>query len=141
MGKLDGRCLCGAITYSVDAEPLFTAVCHCKDCQRQSAAAFSIVVGVPRAAFRLEGDTIKAFPTRGEDHGGENLRHFCGECGSPIYTANEHWPDVYIVKAGTLDDTSWLQPQIEIWRDSAQPWVELAGEHPRLPRDPAPASA
>ena len=137
--SLSGRCLCGAITYTADADPLFTAVCHCKDCQRQSAAPFSIVVGVPRAAFVLEGDTLKSFTTVGEDHGGKNERHFCGECGSPIFTANEHWPDVYIVKAGTLDDTSWLQPQLEIWTDSAQPWTERFTDRPSIPRDPQPA--
>ena len=136
MGKLDGRCLCGAITYSADAEPLFTAVCHCKDCQRQAASAFSVVVGVPRQAFHLEGDTIKSVTTIGEDSGQENRRHFCGECGSPIYSTNDHYPDVYIVKAGTLDDTSWLQPQIEIWGKSAQPWVEPVEGRPRIDRAP-----
>src|SRR5205823_1390761 len=115
---------------------LFTAVCHCRDCQRQSASAFSIVVGVSRDAFRVDGDTLRSFTTIGEEHGSENMRHFCGECGSPIYTANEHYPDVYILKAGTLDDTSWLEPQIELWGESAQPWVEPTSARPRLPRDP-----
>src|SRR4051794_8217176 len=124
MGKLDGRCLCGAMTYSADAEPMFTAVCHCKDCQRQSASAFSIVVGIPRDAFKIEGDTLKSFTTIGEDHGGENIRSFCGACGSALFSANEHYPDLYVIKAGTLDDASWLTPQIEIWGKSAQPWVE-----------------
>jgi hypothetical protein len=138
MGKLDGRCLCGAMTYTCDADPLFTAICHCKDCQRQSGTAFSIVVGVPRDAFRLEGDTAKDVTTVGEDHGGKNERKFCGECGSPLITSNQSLPDVYILKAGTLDDTSWLNPQIEVWGASAQPWVEPTQARPRLERDPQP---
>src|SRR3954447_14288656 len=132
MGKLDGRCLCGAITYSCDAQPPFTAVSPCKDCQRQSGSAFSIVVGVPRAAFHTEGDSLKSVTTVGEDHGGKNERTFCGTCGSPLYTTNENWAEVYIVKAGTLDDTSWLQPQLEIWGESAQAWVEPTKARPRL---------
>jgi hypothetical protein len=31
-----GRCLCGAITYSISGEPLGMGQCHCKDCQRAS---------------------------------------------------------------------------------------------------------
>ncbi len=34
MSKIRGGCLCGAVRYSTDAEPLLTAVCHCKNCQR-----------------------------------------------------------------------------------------------------------
>src|SRR3954471_72785 len=139
MGKLDGRCLCGAMTYSADAEPLFTAICHCKDCQRHSGSAFSIVVGVPPAAFNVEGDALKSVTTVGEDHGATNKRHFCGECGSPLYTTNEGYPDILILKAGTLDDTSWLNPQLELWGESARPWVEPTKARPRLPRDPQPA--
>jgi hypothetical protein len=38
-GLLDGRCLCGCLTYRCDGEPLVTVVCHCKDCQRQTGSA------------------------------------------------------------------------------------------------------
>jgi hypothetical protein len=27
------------------------------------------------------------------------------------------------IKAGTLDDTSWLKPQVHLWTKSRQPWV------------------
>jgi len=55
-GLLDGRCLCGRLTYHCDGEPLVTVVCHCKDCQRQTGSAFSIFVVVPRATLHVEGD-------------------------------------------------------------------------------------
>src|SRR5438046_2340735 len=106
MGKLDGRCLCGAITYSADAEPLFTAICHCRDCQRQTGTAFSVVVGVPADKFEVSGE-LSSHTTVGEDHGQEVERRFCGSCGSPICSVSEANRDWIIVKAGTLDDTSW----------------------------------
>ena len=28
-----GRCLCGAVQFTISAEPLGTGQCHCKDCQ------------------------------------------------------------------------------------------------------------
>lgn len=135
MSKLDGRCLCGAVTYTSEAEPAFTAICHCKDCQRQSAAPFSIVVGVPADQFEVTGE-LSEFVTKGEDSEADNRRNFCGKCGSPIVTFNDGYPGMAIVKAGTLDDTSWLEPQIEIWGKSAQPWVQPVEGRPRVDRAP-----
>ena len=70
MSKLDGRCLCGAVSYTCDADPMFCAICHCKNCQRQSGTAFSIVVAVPADQLHISGE-IAEFITVGEDHGQE----------------------------------------------------------------------
>jgi hypothetical protein len=35
---------------------------------------------------------------------------------------------------GTLDDTSWVKPVMEIYCDSAQPWVSLGSERQRFPK-------
>ena len=75
--------------------------------------------------------------TVGEDSGQEVRRRFCPKCGSPITSTAELMPDVTFVKAGTLDDTSWLEPQMEVWGKSAQPWVEVSERRPRLERGPA----
>lgn len=136
MGKVDGGCLCGAVTYTCDAEPVFTAVCHCRDCQRQTGTAFSVIVGVPAQAFELSGE-VATHVTIGEDHGRETKRRFCPECGSPVMSESDGIPDVVIVKAGTLNDPSWLAPQIEVWGKSAQPWVVPAEGRPRLERGPS----
>jgi hypothetical protein len=135
MGKLDGRCLCGAITYNSDAEPAFTAICHCRDCQRQSGAAFSIIVGVPKAELQLSGE-LSTHATVGEDHGRETQRQFCGACGSPILSLSDAMPEIAFIKAGTLDDPSWLQPQLEVWGKSAHPWVAEVEGRPRMERGP-----
>ena len=36
-------------------------------------------------------------------------------------------PGTTIIPAGTLDDTSWLKPTMEIYCDDAQSWVQLGG--------------
>src|SRR3954447_3212428 len=104
MGKLDGRCLCGAVTYSSDAEPMFTAICHCKNCQRQTGTAFSLVVGVPIDQLTVEGQ-LSTHVTVGDDHGENVDRRFCPACGSPIVSISAGNPGIAIIKAGTLDDT------------------------------------
>jgi hypothetical protein len=81
MTELSGSCLCGAVTYSCTADPLFTAICHCTECQKQTGTAFSIIVGVPKAAFQVEGNP-STFTTIGDDTHKETIRHFCSNCGS-----------------------------------------------------------
>jgi hypothetical protein len=39
------------------------------------------------------------------------------------------------IKAGTLDDTSQFTPQMQLWTDSKQHWVDIAGV-PGFPRQP-----
>jgi hypothetical protein len=134
MPSLDGACLCGQATYSCDADPVATAICHCTECQRQTGTAFSVVVGVPREALRVEGESVSSYTTVGTDSGVEVERRFCRECGSPLVSAPAAGPLVWI-KAGTLNDRSWLEPQVSVWCDSAQPWVPLeAHEGAKLPR-------
>jgi hypothetical protein len=52
-------------------------------------------------------------------------RRFCPECGSRIATDADGIPNMTFVMAGTLDDTSWVDPTMQLWCGSAQPWVSL----------------
>jgi hypothetical protein len=112
-----------------------TILCHCTDCQRQTGTTFSVVVGVDRDAFKVQGDTLATFTTVGEDTREAVHRQFCSACGSPIVSLPDVAPDLAFIKAGTLDDTSWLEPEMEIWCRSAQEWVpfddEKRGQFPR----------
>jgi hypothetical protein len=125
--------MCGAVTYTSSAEPAFTAVCHCAYCQKQTGTAFSVVVGVPRDSFVVEGE-LSVHTTPGEDTGTDTHRHFCAACGSPIVSYPDAMPSVAVVKAGTLDDTSWLEPQVEVWHSRAQPWLDGGRERPVFDR-------
>ena len=79
MGQLDGRCLCGKVTYHCDGEPMTTLLCHCTDCQRQTGTAFSIVVGVERDALHVEGTPSAPSPrsarTLVRPYTGSSARH------------------------------------------------------------------
>jgi len=52
-------------------------------------------------------------------------RNFCPECGSPITTDANAAPELTFIKAGTLDDTSWLDPKVHVYCDSAQSWTSI----------------
>ena len=40
------------------------------------------------------------------------------------------------VRAGTLDDTSWLRPTVHFWTRSVQPWVVLPEGDQRFETQP-----
>ena len=101
------------------------ANCHCTHCQRQSGAAFSTNVVFPREAFDVSGESLREYETTGTDNGAPVRRLFCSECGSPIASLASYLPDVALVKIGTLDDSSGLEPSMDAWTSSALPWVDL----------------
>ena len=45
-------------------------------------------------------------------------------------------PGVKFVKSGSLDDASWMQPQMVLWCDSAQPWVAMPDDLAQHARNP-----
>jgi hypothetical protein len=132
--KIEGGCLCGKVRYSAEAEPAFVGVCHCKNCQRVSGSAFGTVIALPTQAVNMQG-TLKAYADRG-DSGKILSRRFCPECGSSVIEEAEAMPGMSMILAGTLDDASWVKPAMEIYCDSAQPWVALGGERQRFPKMP-----
>ena len=93
-----------------------------------------VVVAVPTPALSVQG-TLKAFDDQG-DSGKKLYRRFCPECGSSVTDEAEAMPNVTMIMAGTLDDPSWVKPNMEIFCDSAQPWVQLGGERQRFPKMP-----
>ena len=134
MSQIAGGCLCGKVRYSASGDPAFVGVCHCTDCQKFTGSAFAVVLGVPKPALTIQGD-LATFSKTG-DSGKSIRRLFCGACGSSIADEADGFPDIVMLGAGTLDDPSWVQPAMQIYCDSAQPWVHLGGEMRRFAKMP-----
>jgi hypothetical protein len=127
---IEGGCQCGSIRYRIEREPLFLAVCHCTECQRQSGSAFGMSLAVPADAFQNSG-ALKTFEVRC-DSGRKKTCAFCPECGTRIYHLTENGMSL---KAGTLDDTSWLKPDAYYWTKRKQRWVLIPDGVARFPDD------
>jgi len=54
------------------------------------------------------------------------ISRFCGHCGTRLYGERDGRPETISLRAGTLDDTSWLVPVAHFFTRSAQPWVQPA---------------
>ena len=76
-----------------------------------------------KTALSVQGN-LKTFHDTG-DSGQPVDRNFCPECGSPIISDVAVMPDLRFIKAGTLDDTSWLDPKMHAYCDSAEPWTPI----------------
>jgi len=118
-----GGCLCGAVRYRLDGEPMMCVTCHCRNCQRQAGSALSIILGVREDELTIEGE-VKTYHDTG-DSGAEVRRQFCGTCGSALFTRIDHTPGLMFIKAGTLDDTSQLAPAFHCYAKSKQAWTPL----------------
>jgi hypothetical protein len=132
-----GGCLCGAVRYSVSGPgiPLSTTLCNCEDCQRSSGTAFSVVVPVRTSSLRIDGE-LRTFENSGTDSHESRARRFCPACGSQILSVLAEAPEITWLKAGTLDDPSWVSPTLEVWTGSAQRWTRRLPRRPRLRRGP-----
>lgn len=122
-----GRCLCGAIRYTIRANPKALVICHCTHCQRQAGSLFSANLLVDKADFVLQGQ-VRSYEDTG-DSGQPVLRHFCPTCGSPIHTLAASRPEFVIVKAGTLDEPLAMTPDLEVYTATAAPWLPALAPH------------
>ena len=134
MPSMTGGCLCGKVRYRAEVEPTFTGVCHCRNCQKASGSPFAAVVAVPQPTLTVQGQ-LKTYADKG-DSGKALYRRFCPNCGSTVMDEADAMPGVVMIQAGTLDDPSWVQPTMQIFCDSAQPWVQLGGTMKRFARMP-----
>jgi len=132
---LTGGCNCGAIRYSIETEPETVMVCHCSNCRRQSGSAFSVNLLVPSDKVDISGDAVHYFD-RQTDSGNLLLRSFCGRCGSPICSRRDLGAALTVIKVGTLDEPDRFAPTVQIWTDSALPWVKLDEDVASMPGNP-----
>jgi hypothetical protein len=127
-----------AIRYEVSEAPQLVYTCHCTECQRLTGSAFSMALVVAADAFHLSGTEPRPF-FRKADSGRTVTRWVCPDCGTWVWSGPRLDPatrDALRVRAGTLDDTSWLRPTAHLWTRSAQPWVVLPEEDQRFETQP-----
>jgi hypothetical protein len=129
--------LCGAVRYRIGAEPVMVAVCHCSTCQKNTGSAFSTNVALPVAAVAFTGDSLASYEERESADSAPFYRSFCSRCGSPISGHGDAYPGIVFVKAGTLDDPSWVRPTVHMWCAEKQPWVVIDEATPQFPAAPS----
>lgn len=129
-----GGCACGAIRYECLEPPLRMLNCHCRDCQIASGSAFSPTLIMSRMAMRLTKGQPALFE-KVADSGNLAKREFCSLCGTPLF-ASSSAAEAYIgIRAASLDDPGWFEPEANVWIGSAQPWDYLDPTIPTFARN------
>lgn len=126
----EGGCRCGQVRLRVTKPPLLSAVCHCTGCQRMTASAFSLSIGIPSDGFEV----LQGEPVIGGLHG--PTRHFfCPHCMSWMFTRPEGMDEFVNLRVTMLDEHSWFEPHAEFWTSEKLPWVSTPSRHSyeRLP--------
>jgi hypothetical protein len=119
--RYTGGCLCGALRYEAEGEPLFTGHCYCTDCQKASGSGFIPFMGFAAGAVRFSGEA-KPFTTKAA-HGGDAVRNSCPHCSSLVFGGEPGKDDSFTIYAGSLDDSSAFRPTIAIFARSRPPWA------------------
>jgi hypothetical protein len=131
---LEGRCHCGAISYKVEGEPVYHALCHCADCRRQTGAPVVSWALFPDEALTIEG-TPSVYASS------ENARrHFCGACGSSLFYTNAVvFPGLTDICSATLDDPDALALGVHVQTAERIGWMKDAHKLPQFERYPPQA--
>jgi hypothetical protein len=132
--QIDGRCHCGHVTYQADIDPQRVSICHCTDCQRLTGSPYRVTVICSLDDILMTGQAPKIYARTG-DNGRIRFQHFCGECGSPLFTSGEGGPDDWGIRWGSIRQRDRLRPMRQIWCRSAAPWVNDIGLIPGRPGD------
>lgn len=125
-----GGCACGAIRYAITAEPLFSNHCQCRDCQRESGSGHGSYMTFPRDGVTLTGEA-KHWDMTG-DSGNVKTRGFCATCGLPVYLTFAAIPDIFTIRAASLDEPARYKPQVVTYAARGHEWDRLDPELPKF---------
>ncbi|MDX1796847.1 MAG: GFA family protein [Hydrogenovibrio sp.] len=118
-----GHCLCGKVRYTISAPPVRTSQCHCEDCRRLSGTGHASNAFFKKSAVNISGETHHYDSIA--DTGATITRHFCPHCGSRLFGTSSVKTDIISVTAGTMDDSSWFQPDAIVYNKSKPVWDQM----------------
>ena len=116
-----GRCLCGAICYTLNGATIGVLDCHCSMCRRESGAPSLVFAGYRRADVTISG--LPKYYRSSEIA----RRGFCSNCGSPICYEDDTGEFIWLT-VGTHDDPGSLPAREHVYVDDKIPWVEIPKE-------------
>lgn len=116
-----GGCLCGALRYEAEGEPLNMGHCYCADCQKASGSGFIPFMGFSSSALRISGPS-RPFVSKAAN-GGDATRNFCPTCNSLVFGGVVGESDSFTIYAGSLDDKSLFHPQVAIFARNRPDWT------------------
>jgi hypothetical protein len=124
-----GSCFCGAVRFEIDLPTTLCVHCHCSMCRRLHGAGYVTWIAVTTEHFRMTSGEEKLVRYRSSDHG---TRSFCSICGSSLFCASTHHPEVIDIVLANMDGAIDREPASHIYYSDRISWVTLGDTLPRL---------
>jgi len=131
---LDGSCHCGAIHFSLESDSPYPYMhCHCSICRKTAGSGgYAINLGGDAATLRVRGRKhLSVYHALLREPGQRTkrspaARHFCSQCGSPLWLWDPRWPELVHPHAGAIDTPLPEPPKVaHIMLGSKPEWVAV----------------
>lgn len=139
MATIKGGCLCGAVTYEIEGDPMFVGHCACENCQKATGGGHSTIAAFPEAQVKMRGETT-AYQGKG-DSGQPTTYRFCPKCGSRLATQASVMPGVIMMTLGTMEPDADLQPSMLIYDKRRRSWDYVPPDFQVFEGMPAPPAS
>ncbi|NQZ25163.1 MAG: GFA family protein [Colwellia sp.] len=122
-----GKCLCGEVHIKVNGKISDIIHCHCSLCRKNSGTAFATNGFINTADFEITSGkkSLSSFSFKPG-----RSRHFCSQCGSPVYSANEDDPTRLRIRLGIIDSEITERPISHNFVSSKANWEDLEADLP-----------
>ena len=131
---ITGGCHCGAVRFSLNAEPFWGGHCQCTNCQKFSSAGHTSNVVAAKADFEVSGELSEY--SYDADSGNRMTRYVCAVCSTPVYGVGSGNPDGVVIRVGGFDDASRFDAKAVIYTDSCAAWDVVDPDLPTFPKMP-----
>jgi hypothetical protein len=125
----DGGCLCGAVRFTTEGEPINVRICHCRRCQKAMGSPFYARALFEPKTVTISGDAASYPSSEALD------RVFCPTCGTRLFSRRTNGTAIGIAVA-TFDDRNAFAPTEHIWVSEKIAWVEIKDGLPQHQRGP-----
>ena len=120
--KLDGHCLCGAVSLSVASAKPLVDVCHCDMCRRWGGGP---LMGMSGASFTIAGkEHVTSYASSDWAE-----RAFCSKCGTNLWYRFVP-SDLYSFTAGLFDIRDGVEIEQQIFVDEKPDFYDFAQQTP-----------
>lgn len=137
MVKLNGKCLCGLVTYQYQGKVGQVVNCHCAECRQWHAAAFRTRVVGEKTGFNWQSGEESVAYYKGLSNA---IKTFCKACGSNLVSFYKKDDSLVGIPLGGVEGADELKPDYHIFVKNKAKWFEIADDLPRyeeLPPDKA----
>jgi len=123
------RCLCGSVTFEIEANLNHAVNCHCKYCRRSHGSQYvTVLVVLPNNFNILSGeDCLKRYP---EDEN-KTGRIVCSKCGSKLYAETKKGLPIS-VHTSVLEDESQVKIMAHTNIESKSPALTIVDDLPKF---------